>query len=201
MASSALFRHNFEAWLDTRDAQQADDLRSNLRAYLREDRYTNVVLVDVQGQPLLAADPAQTAQLCDDTPAQVAEALVARTVVIGDIQRCGPAGDLQLQIVAPVFGATTEAARGAVVFLIDPASFLYPFLQTWPVPSQTGETLLVRREGDAVVFLNELRHRADTALKLRAPAAQANLPAAIAVSGQERTLIGQDYRGQEVFQP
>ena len=130
VAASSHFRKNFETWLTTRAEQQAEDLRSNLRAYLREDRYTNVVLVDVQGEPLLAADPAQAAQLCDDTQAQVAEALVARTVVLGDIQRCGPAGDLQLQIVAPVRGATNEAPRGAVVFLIDPADFLYPFLQT-----------------------------------------------------------------------
>ena len=199
VATSALFRNNFDAWLDTRNEQQAEDLRSNLRAYLDEDRYTNVVLVDVQGQPLLLADPARAMQLCDDTPAQVAEALVARAVIFGDIQRCGPAGDLQLQIVAPVLAATTEAPRGAVVFLIDPAGFLYPFLQTWPVPSQTGETLLVRREGDEVVYLNELRHRTGTALQLRAPVTQANLPASVAVTGQERTLVGQDYRGQEVL--
>ena len=38
----------------------------------------------------------------------------------------------------------------------------YAFISKWPTPSQTGETLLVRRDGDDVLFLNELRFREDT---------------------------------------
>ena len=52
---------------------------------------------------------------------------------------------------------------------IDPNRFLYPYIQTWPVPSASAETLLFRGEGDHVLFLNELRHRSNTALKLRVP--------------------------------
>ena len=36
----------------------------------------------------------------------------------------------------------------------------------------SGETLLVRREGDSVLFLNELRHQRHAALKLRFPLSQ-----------------------------
>ena len=85
------------------------------------------------------------------------------------------------------------------MFLINPNVFLYPLIQSWPVPSNTAETLLVRREGDEVVYLNELRHRSGTALKLRLPVSQGALPASMAAQGQELTLVGQDYRGAEVL--
>lgn len=52
---------------------------------------------------------------------------------------------------------------GVMMFRIDPVRFLYPQIQSWPVPSATAETLLVRKDGDNVV-LNELRHRKGTIL-------------------------------------
>ena len=82
---------------------------------------------------------------------------------------------------------------------IDPNQFLYPLIQTWPTPSPSAETLLVRREGDEVVYLNELRHRKNTALNLRLPLSQADLPAASAVNGREGALDGADYRGVRVL--
>jgi two-component system cell cycle sensor histidine kinase/response regulator CckA len=59
--------------------------------------------------------------------------------------------------------------------------------------------LLVRRDGEEVLFLNELRHRKDTALKLRAPLARLDLPAVQAVLGREGIFRGRDYRGVETI--
>ncbi len=53
---------------------------------------------------------------------------------------------------------------GVLKLRIDPHAYLYPFIQRWPTPSETAETLLVRREGNEVVFLNELKFQKDTAL-------------------------------------
>ena len=44
-----------------------------------------------------------------------------------------------------------------------------PALRTWPLPSASGESLLFRRDGDAVLFLNDVRFGRDTAVKLRVP--------------------------------
>ncbi|MBF0462012.1 MAG: cache domain-containing protein [Magnetococcales bacterium] len=50
----------------------------------------------------------------------------------------------------------------AIVELQSPAeTFLYAMLQTWPEASASGETLLVRREHDQVLYLNELRYQHD----------------------------------------
>src|SRR3546814_2273163 len=73
-------------------------------------------------------------------------------------------------------------------------------VQTWPTTSASAETLLVRRDGDSVLFLNELRHRSGTALRLRLPLQGTNaVPALIAVTGEARVAEGADYRGEPVL--
>jgi len=88
---------------------------------------------------------------------------------------------------------------GSIVLQIDPKRYLYPFIQAWPVPSESAETILVRREGDSVLFLNELRHREGTALALRFPLSDQSLPAAMAVEGKEGVFEGRDHRGEKVL--
>ena len=73
-----------------------------------------------------------------------------------------------LDIFVPIVDQDTSKVVGVLV-LRDDLHFLYALLQSWPVESETGETLLVTRDGDDVLFLNELRYKKDTALKLRLP--------------------------------
>ncbi|OGN92917.1 MAG: hypothetical protein A2Z75_07370 [Chloroflexi bacterium RBG_13_50_10] len=47
--------------------------------------------------------------------------------------------------------------------------------------------------------MNELRHQKDTALKLRIPLSQQDVPAVMAVLGKEGVVEGKDYRGAEVL--
>src|ERR1039458_1417181 len=72
-------------------------------------------------------------------------------------------------------------------------------LQRWPVPSQSGETILVRRDGDEVVFLNALRFRQDAALQLKIPVTRRDNPAVKAVLGARGVVEGVDYHGVPVF--
>jgi signal transduction histidine kinase len=86
-----------------------------------------------------------------------------------------------------------------VVLSADPGRYLYPLIQSWPLPSSTGETLLVERRGDRVLFLNDLRFRKHAALTLTAPASHTTLPAAMAVRGRRGVVQGDDYRGVPVL--
>ncbi|MCX5973510.1 MAG: ATP-binding protein, partial [Coprothermobacterota bacterium] len=102
---------------------------------------------------------------------------------------------IPLYSVGPLLNATGQDPLAVLVIRIDPDKFLYPLIQSWPTPSPSGETLLVRKEGEAVVYLNELRHRQGTALVLRIPIGDGTLLAAKAVLGQTGFFEGIDYRG------
>ena len=82
---------------------------------------------------------------------------------------------------------------------INPRDFLYPLIEKWPVPSKTGETLLVRREGDEVVYLNDLLHQPGAALTLRRSIRDLQLPAAMGTRGYFGVTEGVDYRGVTVL--
>lgn len=102
---------------------------------------------------------------------------------------------IDLSIKIPYSGGK---AAGTLVLRIDPEAELYPLIQSWPAPSKSSETLLLRKEGDSILYLNELRHVKNTALRLRLSASDSLLPAARAVSGYEGFFEGIDYRGVPV---
>ena len=60
-------------------------------------------------------------------------------------------------------------SRGAVLIESDAARYLYPLLGPQPLSTRTSETLLVRRDGPAVVFLSPLRRRAAPPLSMASP--------------------------------
>ena len=124
-------------------------------------------------------------------------ALKDRKGVLSDFFR-DPKGIIYIDAIAPVPDNTGQPIA-IMVLRSKAAEFLYPLIQSWPTPSKTAETLLVCREGDSVLFLNELRHRPNTALTLRFPLTDTTLPAAQAALGKYGRFFGRDYRGLEVL--
>lgn len=131
------------------------------------------------------------------------EAIRSQRVLFSDLHRKSIEGNrIAIDSVAPLMVSDEkEASRivGVLLFEIDPDSFLYPLIQSWPTQSRSAETLLVRRDGDDVLFLNEVRHKKGDALSLRIPLTNTQLPAAMAVRGLNKVTEGIDYRGVPVI--
>jgi hypothetical protein len=101
-----------------------------------------------------------------------------------------------MAIMVPIFDEQGgRRPLGLIALLIDPKVYLYPLIQRWPTPSTTAENLLIRREGNDAVLLNELRFQKNTALTLRIPLTNAEQPAVMAALGQKGIVEGLDYRG------
>ena len=178
----------------------ARELRSWLGTLAGNSDYSDAFVLDRAGREVMAAQDRKLEAAPPQLAAAVAEASRTGRVAMSDLHRDGVAGQIHMDLVIPIqpAGAGT-AAVGAIVLQIDPSRFLYPFVQSWPTPSQTAETLLVRRDGDNVLFLNELRHRKDTALRFTLPLNQSRLPAAFGAEGKEGLIEGIDYRGVPVL--
>jgi PAS domain S-box-containing protein len=96
----------------------------------------------------------------------------------------GPDGRPYLDVMAPLrVGPLGSQPVGMIVVREDPGHYLYPLIQSWPLSSTTGETLLVRQVGNDALYLNDLRHRKRAALRLRLPA-RPGLAAGAAFRGQ-----------------
>ncbi len=94
-----------------------------------------------------------------------------------------------------------ESGKAAAVVLLrsDADSFLYPLLETWPIPSRSAETLLSEKRGNDVLFLNSLLFNPSAAFSLRIPLTSTTTPAVQAVMGKVGMFEGKDYRGEEVL--
>jgi len=187
------------AWMEAPDATQTAKLSGRLRATRERYGYRDVLVTDPDGQVRLSLI-GRTQPLPPETARAVEAALRDRKPVLTDLLAEGGSTP-HLDAVAPLLAGDAASAKpvGAVVLQNDAQKFLNPLIQSWPVPSSTAETLLVRRDGDDVLFLNDLRHQADTALKLRIALTRTDVPAVMAVLGKEGVMQGRDYRGVEVL--
>jgi len=161
--------------------------------------YTNVMLIDTRGAVRLSLVPAAP---FDGYCATIAEeAMRSPEVALTDLHRESQSGPIHLTVIIPLVFPPHKLPAGAILLWIDPSTFLFSRIQSWPTPSRTAESLLVRREGDQILYLNELRHQKGTALRLRLPIGQwrGRLPAAAAVSGRQGVWNGVDYRGAPVL--
>jgi PAS domain S-box-containing protein len=170
-----------------------------LKIYKNDFGYYSLIVTDVTGRVIENIGDTTRAPLYVDTAAILKVVAEKKTKII-DFYRCPACGRIHLDVLVPVFaGDSGSAVVGVAVLRRDPEQFLFPLIQTWPVPSRTSETLLLRQEGDSIVYLNELRHRKGTALKLRLPLKNKDLPAAQVARGKEGFMEGKDYRGEKVF--
>jgi len=109
-------------------------------------------------------------------------------ILFSDLYRNEANGKIYLNIMIPIFDPLQKGQGLALLGLrIDPERYLYPFVKRWPMESATAETLLVRRDGNHALFLNDLRFHKSAALNLRVPLERVKTPAVMAVLG--RTLL------------
>ena len=182
-----------------KDAANTRQLQEWLKKLQTHYQYDQIRLLDSQGVTSLSI-PAGLEPVTKVIAQRLPEIFRSGQVTIQDFYRHDYNGMVYLAILVPILDYENGGQPlGLIALRIDPAKYLYPFLQRWPVPSQTAETLLVRREGREVVFLNELRFRKDTALQMHFPLSQTDLPATQAVLTRTGAFKGRDYRGKPVI--
>lgn len=185
---------------DPAAAATAQEVLSWFDALQEEYEYESILLLDAQGTVRLSAGPDEAEALESCETALAMEALRGKQVIFSDFYRHASTGAIHLGLFVPLLPQEPGCfPAGVLVLRIDPHQFFYKLVQSWPVPSRTAENLLVRREGDEALFLNELRHRQDAALSLRLPADEQRLAAAMAARGEEGVAETFDYRGVPVL--
>jgi len=122
-------------------------------------------------------------------------------VQLVDLFRLPTVSGTRLAFVAPIAVPRRGAnlGRAAIVLEIAPDGFLDSLLQTWPTAAASGEALLVRREWGDIVYLSNLKGQPDSALKVRQPLDENELPAAKLLLGNVSAVSGRDYRGVPVL--
>jgi PAS domain S-box-containing protein len=195
-AFAALVRRFF---LNAGDSDAQWQIRTWLDKLQTSYQYRNILLLDTNGKPRMSV-PNKTGYVGGYLLKQATEINRSGKITFLDFHRDAPEKPIYLSVVVPIIDRLTNSRSiGLAIFFIDPATYLYPLINRWPTPSKTAETLLIRREGNDVQYLNELKFRKGTALSLRMPLTNVVIPSVMAALGKEGMVEGLDYRGVPVI--
>jgi PAS domain S-box-containing protein len=197
VANDPLFSQAVADWLRSPNLSRVRrDLLRRLQLEQSASEYTEAILLDLDAHPLLSAGT-------DHDPADISlknalgEALARNAAVLSEPYRCS-CGRVHVDAVAPILNPDR---RPIAIFVLrgDAQTYLYPLIRFWPTPSPSAETLLVVRDADHVLYLNDPRFQPGAGLSLRLPLSRADSPAVRAALGVTGEFQGRDYRGVEVL--
>ena len=199
IAGNANFDQLVDDYLHTTDNSA---LQSKIVDWLNtiqfKNEYEDIYFLDAQGNPVATVQN-QEFSVPDHILDQIKKVIISDEITWLDFHLHAD-GTTRLAIMAPVFTSGGIATPlGVVVLEISPEDWLYPYLEEWPIASESAETFLVRAEGDAALFLTPLRFQPDAALSLKIPPANSNVLAVKGILGIRGEVEGIDYRNVEVM--
>ncbi len=197
MTSESLIRH-IDQFTKKQTTTSREFIEKKFEILRSSYGYSSILLFNPNGQLLFASGT--DLDIPVDFQQLLRQSLITKQGQRGDFYR-DEQGNVHLDWVIPILLTDAQGEHIiASVVLRTTAQRFFPLIQTWPTASPSAETLLVRRDGESVLYLNTLRHRTDTALLLRLPLNQPELIAAIAIrSGKPGNFKGLDYRHVEVL--
>lgn len=176
-----------------------NEIQQSLKSLTQTFDYKSVLLLDTFGN-VRVAFPNQDTLIGDHLKPLLPGIIEQRQVVLTDLHKADLARFVHLDLIIPLIDRSTNdtLVLGLLALRVDPQQILYPLIQSWPTPSKSAETLIIRRDGNEIVYLNELRHLKNTELILKRPLSEEKLPASMALKNITGTIDGIDYRNVPV---
>ena len=167
-----------------------------LRSICSNLRFAGAVLVDTEGRQVLW----EGRKFGDSSHLQslMQEVVRAGDIVERDFDSAESPGASHLGLNLPLRTHPGDPFFGGLLLSIDAQDYL-DTVQTWPVPSRSGEGLLVRRDEQSVLFLSPVRQPGESARRVRVPLNRSGVAAVMAVQGRQGNVEASDYRGVPVF--
>ncbi len=174
-----------------------EDLDRQIKEFQKYD-YLNVMLIDHDGMVVYCSDAAYAARYAGKPfPERNVYAEGKRGVYFTDVFKSA-SGRYEMMEAAPVKGFNGKFI-GEVLLNIDMGP-IYRFISDTKGLGETGEVVIARREGDAVLILSPLRSDPEAALAKRISFFEKRgFPAQKAVQGENGSGITTDYLGTEVM--
>ncbi len=198
ISESPFFEKGIEEWLENKFSKPLKaDILERINSAKINYGYDNIFLISKVGDILLSN--IQSEKKCETTILpKIYKASSSGKITLTDFYFCSAHNKIHFDIIAPIKNESNIIIAN-LIFRVDPFEYLYPLIQSWPTLSKTAETLLLKKVGDSVLYLNKLRHQKNTALQLHLPLTRKDLPAVQAALGKTGIFDGKDYRGVDVL--
>jgi len=143
-----------ENWLRNLSGNNRKMLIQHLSVIITEHGYEDILLTATDGQILLSTD--DKIEKPDSVLIRnIIHAVASQSPVLVDFYYCSVHHKIHINFISPVLDAQSIPIA-VMVFQIDPEKFLFPLIQSWPLPSKSSETLIVRQYGDCMFQCQDL---------------------------------------------
>ena len=200
LGENTLLVKKFSEYLNNpSDLALREDIIQTLKSLTENFDYKNALLIENNGSVRLAYPDVDTI-IGDHLKPLLPGIIKQREIVLTDLHKTNMVSFVHLDLVVPLIDRSKNDTLvfGLLELRVDPSQVLYPLIQSWPAPSRSAETVLLRREGGEIVYLNEVRHLKNSELTLKKPITTEKLAGALAVQGITGTIDGVDYRNVPV---
>lgn len=196
--SSGLIKVLTSQHLLNKQSDTLEEIRSRLHFFQKNEGYYNMVLADAEGKVLVSL-VRRGKELEPGEKSLLSRVKQSGEPVFGDFFHCPSCNRVHLGVAAPVLD-NDRHILAVLLLIIDPEQELYPLIQSWPLSQHHGETNLGRRDGDAVLVLNQYNAQHSSAHPdRRIPLTETSSPTVRAVLGQHGMLLARDSLGAEVM--
>lgn len=177
-------------------------IRQHFEVLLETGRWIGIGLYATDGRPLLLAGRGRPADA--KLGRAIAETAASGGFFLNDLRGIQEP-DYCIDFLVPVHAGEAGGQPEAVLVLsADPRESLFQTVQSWPIPSASSETLLMRPGKDGIAYLTPRRQAGGNPQDVVGSIAIADPLAAQAARQSEGVVEGMDYRGKPVlaaFQP
>jgi two-component system, cell cycle sensor histidine kinase and response regulator CckA len=201
LSESPFFIHGIDEWLMTRSDASKKQVYARLYSLKENLGYDDVILVDSKGA-ILVSVVGRTETLHEEALCVLQETYNTQQPMLTDLHEVLANGydGYHIDTIAPLFSTDGHHKLvGAVVLQMNAMKFLRPIMSTWPTLSRSAEAILIRRDKDTALYLNELKFQDDAVHRFRIPLTQKEAPAVQAILGYEGIVKGRDYRNVKVI--
>ena len=196
ITQSPFFLTAFGDFLKAGDRSIAEVIVKRMDILKEQYHYQNVFIGDSEGRIVLSTEP-ELKDFDNETVNIVKETIGGdHSIVQKKLYRCDNHDNMHLDY-SMSFSVQNQVF--VLVFRVDPNEIFFPMIQLWPSSSESAESLIVRREGENALFLNELRHQKDTSFLKKMSLGNTEMVAVQAIKGYRGICQGIDSHGEKVL--
>ncbi|MGE5805210.1 MAG: PAS domain S-box protein [Ignavibacteria bacterium] len=156
--------------------------------------YKNIFIIDSDKKCLVCMNPDNLDNFIADS---VNSALESESIKFSNFYRDQSGSQIDLDIYVPILSPGKSSS--VIILKIDPSKIIFPTVKNWLINNSSGESFLVYREKDSVVFINTLKFNKSAPLTFKIPLTRLDIPAVKVALGFRGITEGIDYRGEKVL--
>ena len=183
------------------DKTNPEKLLSVLKPIKEIHYYTDIYCIDTSGTQLFSYS-GKVRKINKTVVEEALSSLNENKIIFSRLRRDTVTNEISLNYYIPITFKRNSNSPGPIVLIlkIDPDKNFFPLIGRWPTNSKTGETYIVRLNGNYATYLSRLKFKSAEPLTLKVPAK--NNESSIlfyASSGLNGIFEGNDYKGSLVL--